>query len=131
MSGETDLAAILASLDVDVRDGTYVYAFRGTRDAALDALAAARIDEAKGVTYVIALAHANAHGIASQFPAAWLTLTTHTALHGVGLTAAVAHALAGHGIACNVLAGFHHDHLLVPVDRVDDALAALRALRAA
>jgi uncharacterized protein len=28
-----------------------------------------------------------------------------------------------------VLAGFHHDHLLVPVNRADDALVALTALR--
>ena len=38
-------------------------------------------------------------------------------------------ALAEAGIPCNVLAGFHHDHLLVPVNGADDALVALTALR--
>lgn len=34
------------------------------------------------------------------------------------------------GIPCNVLAGFHHDHLLVPVDKADNCIAVLSALRA-
>jgi hypothetical protein len=33
------------------------------------------------------------------------------------------------GIPCNVLAGFHHDHLLVPVDKADHCIAVLSALR--
>jgi uncharacterized protein len=60
-----------------------------------------------------------------------ITLTVHSALDGVGLTAAVAGALAGCGIACNVVAGFHHDHLFVPWVRREEALEALRALAAA
>ena len=129
MSGETDLATMLATLDVEVREGTYVYATTQTRDAALDALAVARIDETSVVTYVLPVHVARTHGIAFAFETAWLTLTVHSALHAVGLTAAVAQALASRGIACNVLAGFHHDHLLVPADRVDDAITALHALR--
>lgn len=129
MRGETDLATLLATLDVEVRDGVYAYATTPRRDPALDALAAARIDDTAGVTYILPMDAARARGIAPGFEAAWLTLTVHSALHAVGLTAAVAQALAERGIACNVLAGFHHDHLLVPADRVDDAVAALRALR--
>jgi hypothetical protein len=60
-----------------------------------------------------------------------LTLTVHSALDGVGLTAAVAGALAERGIACNVVAGFHHDHLFVPWARADEALAILQRLAAA
>jgi len=57
-----------------------------------------------------------------------ITLTVHSALDGVGLTAAVAGALAQRGIACNVVAGFHHDHLFVPRARAEEAMAALAAL---
>lgn len=60
-----------------------------------------------------------------------ITLTVHSALEGVGLTAAVAGALAERGIACNVVAGFHHDHLFVPWARADEALAILQRLAAA
>lgn len=57
-----------------------------------------------------------------------ITLTVHSDLEGVGLTAAVASALAEAGIACNVIAAFHHDHLLVPWERREEALAILRQL---
>jgi len=57
-----------------------------------------------------------------------ITLMVHSALDGVGLTAAVSGALAERGIACNVVAGFHHDHLFVPWARREEALEALAAL---
>ena len=72
---------------------------------------------------------AREHGESPRFVAAWLSLRVHSALDAVGLTAAVSRALADAGIACNVLAGFHHDHLLVPAARRADAIAALHALR--
>ena len=43
-----------------------------------------------------------------------ITLTGHSALDGVGLTAAVASALADAEIPCNMVAAFHHDHAFVP-----------------
>ncbi|MFM7349993.1 MAG: ACT domain-containing protein [Erythrobacter sp.] len=57
-----------------------------------------------------------------------ITLMVHSALEGVGLTAAVASALAARGIACNVVAGFHHDHLFVPWARLEEALDVLQRL---
>jgi hypothetical protein len=62
------------------------------------------------------------------FPAAWLTLTVDSSLEAVGLTAAFSAALAEAGIPANLLAGLRHDHILVPADRADDAVAPLRAL---
>ena len=52
-----------------------------------------------------------------------------SSLGAVGLTAAFSVALADAGISCNVIAGYYHDHLLVPHDRADEAVAVLRALR--
>lgn len=129
MSGETDLATMLGMLDVEPRDGTWTLLTRRMPDAALDAQAAARIDEREGITYVVPEHVAREHGESPGFVAAWLTLRVHSALDAVGLTAAVSRALADAGIACNVLAGFHHDHLLVPAARRADAIAALHALR--
>ena len=31
-------------------------------------------------------------------------------------------------MSCNVLAGYHHDHLLVPAERGDEAVQVLREL---
>ena len=52
----------------------------------------------------------------------------HSSLEAVGLTAAFATALAREGISCNVLAGRHHDHLLVAAVDADRAVQALRRL---
>jgi hypothetical protein len=40
----------------------------------------------------------------------------------------VSSRLAEAGISCNVLAGHHHDHLLVPTDRAAEAVDLLRSL---
>jgi hypothetical protein len=57
-----------------------------------------------------------------------ITLMVHSELEGVGLTAAVSSALAEVRIACNVVAGFHHDHLFVPWERRGEALVVLQRL---
>jgi hypothetical protein len=64
------------------------------------------------------------------FSAAWITLTVHSDLQSVGLTAAVSAALAEAEISCNVVAGVHHDHLFVPVARAEEAVAVLKRLMA-
>lgn len=128
MSGETDLDKMLATLTVTRREGTYVFV---TVDEPLplgDGIDAV-VSEVEGVTVVATLAAARRHGWTFDFEAAWLTLDVHSALEAVGLTAAFSAALGAAGIACNVLAGFHHDHLLVPADRAGDAIACLEALR--
>jgi hypothetical protein len=68
-------------------------------------------------------------GFPVKFRAAWITLSVHSDLQAVGLTAAFASALGGAGISCNVMAGAYHDHIFVPVEQAQAAMAALRALQ--
>lgn len=86
--------------------------------------------EAEGVSVVLPAADADRLGLPAAFRAAWITLEVPSALAGVGLTAAVAGALTEVGIACNVIAAVRHDHLFVPADRGDEAMAALLRLQA-
>ncbi len=55
-----------------------------------------------------------------------ITLQVFSALDGVGLTAAVATALADADIPCNVIAATLHDHVFVPEAMADRALNLLR-----
>ena len=123
MPAERDLRTLLSTLDVVRRPGTFVYVQRPLGEVA-PAGVRAMIDEGTSTTYVVDVESAPD----APFRAAWLTLTVHSALEAVGLTAAVAGALAAVDIPANVLAGFDHDHLLVPEELADDAIAAIRAI---
>ena len=128
--GEIDLGAILRSLGVRRRPGVFTFVSVDAPSAELFAAAAAIVVEDEGVTLVLPVDDARRAGLAFHIEAAWLTLSVHTALEGVGFTAAFSRALADAGIPCNVLAGANHDHILVPVTRADDAIAALLELSA-
>lgn len=127
MPGETDLKTLLESLHPVIRDGDYVYAL-WPHGKPLEGGIEAAVREAEGLTVVLRRNEADRLGLAYDFVAAWITLQIHSALEAVGLTAAVSAALTHAGISCNVLAGFHHDHLLVPVAEADRALDVLRLL---
>lgn len=131
MAALTDLTQMLTSLDVVRRAGTWGYVSvpaEGPPATSLLASAAAMVDEEEGRTLVVPWEAAVDAGVEVEFACTWLTLTVHSALEAVGLTAAFSTALGAEGIPCNVLAGAHHDHLLVPTDRADDAIVALRRL---
>jgi len=58
-----------------------------------------------------------------------ISLDVHSSLDAVGLTATLSSRLAKHGISANIVAAVNHDHLFVPWDRREDALAALDSLQ--
>jgi hypothetical protein len=86
--------------------------------------------ETEGLTVIVPEHQAVQLGWSIVFRAAWITLSVHSDLQAVGLTAAVAGALAAAGISCNVVAAVHHDHLFVPADMGDAAIAVLLRLQA-
>jgi len=86
------------------------------------------VREEEGTTLVLEEAAAQALGLVGGPPFAMLSLGVHSPVDSVGLTAALATVLATRGIACNVVAGAYHDHLFVPVERADEALAVLSGI---
>lgn len=125
--GETDLDRMLATLGVQRRPGVFVYIAVEVPTPGLVAAAHAMVKEGRLTTIVLPVEAAERAGQATTVQFAWLTLTVQSSLEAVGLTAAVSARLAAIGVPCNVLAGYHHDHLLVPVDRVHDAITVLTA----
>jgi uncharacterized protein len=87
----------------------------------------ATVAEDEGLTVIAPLAAMQNAGLQSD-PWAKISLTVHSDLAAVGLTAAFAQALAGVGVSANVIAGFHHDHIFVQWAQRHVALAALIAL---
>lgn len=123
--GEINLAKMLATLRVERRAGVFAFVAVEVPTPALLAAAHAMVTEGETTTLVLPVAAANRAGLQVDLEMAWLSLTVHSSLEAVGLTAAFAKKLGEVGIPCNVLAGYHHDHILVPVDRAQDAIYAL------
>ncbi|GMG87684.1 ACT domain-containing protein [Biformimicrobium ophioploci] len=126
MSGETDLKALLAGLQPELDLAIYVFL---TVDgeygdhAGLQPLAAFR--EREGMTLIVPEDKAMARIEPGTPRFRRLTLTVHSSLEAVGLTAAVAGKLADHGISANVVAAYYHDHIFVGAADADRALQLL------
>ncbi len=123
--GQTDLTVLLRGMEPVLHD--LPYGFGLWAGGVLAVTPFATVAEEGGLTVVAPLDALVAVGVGSE-PWARISLTVHSDLAAVGLTAAFATALAAEGISCNVIAGLHHDHLFVQWDRRFDALAALEAL---
>jgi hypothetical protein len=126
MSGETNLTTLLRQMLPELSCENYV--FCNLNSALADVLKyspIATFQEKEGMTIVITEEVALAH----QFPIHGLfkciTLTIHSSLEAVGLTAAVATKLAEKGISANVIAAYYHDHIFVPANKASVAIAAL------
>ena len=128
MGGESELSVLLASMAPELAPGRYVFSTAPAAEVDLRVEVLASVVEPEGLSLLTTQEQADLVGLAYDFVAGWITLRVHSALHAVGLTAAVSRALADAGISCNVIAGYHHDHLLVPIDRAQDALTTLREL---
>lgn len=129
MPAITDLDQLLSSMEPVLRDGEFVVASTDASVArSLDT--AATIVETEGTTVVLRRELADAAGLDYSFVARWITLTVHSSLEAVGLTAAFSAALGSAGISCNVLAGFLHDHILVPTADAERAMQVLWDLAA-
>ncbi|MEM9145243.1 MAG: ACT domain-containing protein [Pseudomonadota bacterium] len=122
----TDLVALLGGMEPVLNPGEWAYSLL-PEGAPVPKDAIGWFREREGLTVI-----GPADGVAEPlFRCAWITLRVQSALEAVGLTAAVSAALTEAGISCNVVAAAHHDHLFVPFERAEDALACLQALQRA
>jgi hypothetical protein len=128
MTGETDLARLVAGMTPALDPATHVFATVPGTAVPPDAGAILTFAEAEGVTLVLPLDRAAGLGLAAVFPCRRIVLTVHSSLDAVGFMAAVTAALARAEIGVNPVAGFYHDHLFVPEARAEDAMAVLQAL---
>jgi len=129
MSGETDISILLGGLVPVLHPD--VYTFATVSDSELEKVKhpLGFFREAEGLSVICLLQEAQALGLVHEGEFRRISLTIHSSLHAVGLTARVSTALADRSIACNVVAGFYHDHLFVSADRADEARGILCHLK--
>ncbi len=102
----SDLDILISSMSPVLNPGVYVFCCLPGMPAemppGLQPLAA--FQEKEGLTVILPETEALRANLPVLFRAAWITLTVHSDLQAVGLTAAFATALAEAGISCNVVA---------------------------
>lgn len=137
--GETSLPALLRTLRPHLSPETFIYATIPLSKPPQSLPPTLQIQllfrEAEAWTLITTkesgIAHSNQglqiEGVES-FECRMITLTVQSSLEAVGLTAAVSRCLTERGVACNVVAGFLHDHLFVPVGAEGEAMEALGGL---
>jgi len=130
MPGETDLATLIAHMRPMLDPEPYVFCTFVSKSLQ-DLVGYAPIClfcETEGITAVLPVERARELGLAEAEWFRRITLTVHSSLEAVGLTAAVAGALAARGIPANVVAAYFHDHVFVPEERAEEAMQVLRDL---
>ena len=127
-AGETNLRGLIQTMSPVLDDAEWIFATINLEDeASLAPYAIASFRETEGLTLVLPQSAAGGLKDVSA-PMSRITLEVHSSLEAVGLTAAVAGALAEEGISANVVAAYYHDHIFVPKVSAERALAVLEAL---
>ncbi len=130
MTGETDLATLISQMRPMLDPEPYVFCTFASKSmtdlAEYDPIGL--FAETEGLTAILPVERARELGLAEAEWFRRITLTVHSSLEAVGLTASISAALAAEGISANVVAAYFHDHVFVPEERADDALVALRKL---
>lgn len=128
MSGEKDLALLLRYMQPILNEGEFVFCtVTNPADIHSDEIIM-QFRETEGITLIIRKTSADALQLPYTFVAAWITLSVHSSLEAVGLTAAFSNALSQNNISCNVVAAYYHDHVFVDVKDTQKAMDILDSL---
>ncbi|MFK7906736.1 MAG: ACT domain-containing protein [Chitinophagales bacterium] len=130
MAGETNINRLIASMSPQLHEGEYV--FVTLKEAEANKIPRSvpifEFKETEGITLILERQTADKLGLDYDFVLAWITLKIHSSLEAVGLTAAFSTELGKHGISCNVVAAFYHDHIFVAEKDADRAVQVLEDL---
>jgi len=126
MIGETNLDKLLASMSPKLIAGEFVFCSVQSDYLDFNALSPlATFRESEGLTLVISKEMAIANQLPFESVFRGITLTVHSSLDAVGLTAAVSSKLADNNISANVIAAYYHDHIFVQTDKAELAIKVL------
>ena len=132
MSGETNLTKLLASMSPACDNTMYGFAtLDKTMFSSLSFDPKCMFVEEEGITVIATIDALVDSNIECMGPFACITLTVHSSLEAVGLTAAFATALGQANISANVVAAYYHDHIFVDWADKDAALRVLGQLATA
>ncbi|HEU4790737.1 MAG TPA: ACT domain-containing protein [Flavobacterium sp.] len=123
--GENNLEKLLRTMNPSLNEGDYVFCVINDITTVNSSDIIMFFREQEGFTVIIKKEMADSLKLEYSFVASWITLTVHSSLEAVGLTAAFSKALSQEGISCNVVAAFYHDHIFVGINDTDKAMEIL------
>ncbi|SFC97007.1 ACT domain-containing protein [Flavobacterium phragmitis] len=127
MSGEKDLKQLLKSMKPELNAGNYVFCqVENLGNINLD-IVEMFFREKEAITLILKKETADLLQLEYSVLMAWITLTVHSSLEAVGLTAAFSKALSDNGISCNVVAAYYHDHIFVNEKDAKKAIEVLNS----
>jgi uncharacterized protein len=129
MAGITDLNVLLASMEPELLPDEFVFCtIPASASLPQGTEVVGMFLENEGRTLIVRASDAHSiHGKHSN-PMRCISLTVHSSLDAVGLTAAFSAELAKHDISANIVAAFYHDHIFVGAADAERAVEALRDL---
>jgi len=125
MAGETNLNELLKTMRPTLNDGDYVFCTIPASQTIDPSQIIGSFKEKEGLTVILDKNIADSLHLNYTYIAAWITLTVHSSLEGVGFTAAFSNALAKAGVGCNVIAAYYHDHIFVAKQDAEKAMQVL------
>ncbi len=125
MNGETNIDKLLKTIQPFLNEGEFVFCTVADTGNIKSQNIIFTFKEKEGITLVLQKDIADQLQLSYTFIARWITLTVHSSLAAVGLTAAFSTALAAGGVSCNVVAAFYHDHIFVDKKDADKAMKIL------
>src|SRR5882757_6592532 len=122
MAGEKNLRKLLNGMKPLLNSGEYVFCTTAEPSIVSDNEIIMLFKETEGTTVIIKKQVADALSLKYSFVASWITLSIHSSLEAIGLTAAFSNALSDAGISCNVVAAYYHDHIFVEKKHSESAM---------
>ncbi|KAL3475131.1 ACT domain-containing protein [Aspergillus californicus] len=134
--GETSLKTLLSTLHPILHPQTYIFLTLPptnplTQPNNLPTLFTALqpemlFHESEGLTVITTKQRAEENGLTGYvFECKKISLSVHSSLAAVGLIAAISARFKEAGISCNVVSGFWHDHVFVPLGEEGAAMRVL------
>ena len=119
---------LIKNLKPILKEGEFVFCQVKDMTACKDIPLVGSFTEEEGITIILDKQSADRLGLEYYYIGAWITLQVNSSLTSIGLTAAVSDVLAKYKITCNMIAGYHHDHVFVDHTKADLAIQVLRKL---